>query len=64
MHIETAQNWLKAGAAVLVGFGLLGPIGALTGHLGNHTLFCRSRLFPARRRPGCNWTRPRGFSGR
>ena len=29
MHIETAQNWLKAGAAVLVGFGLLGPIGAL-----------------------------------
>ncbi|WP_136660112.1 hypothetical protein [Nitratireductor sp. XY-223] len=29
MHIETAQNWLKTGAVVLVGFGLLGPIGAL-----------------------------------
>ncbi|WP_419909068.1 hypothetical protein [Hoeflea sp.] len=29
MHIESAQKWLKAGAAVLVGFGLLGPIGAL-----------------------------------
>ena len=46
MHIETARNWLKAGAAVLVGFGLLGPIGAFPPTSEITRLFADLAFFP------------------